>query len=214
MKSPYRNDKKGMSVNMKGILLVFVGLVCLFFFLLIIKDNNSTSNETTPIVSEKNQNQPKLEEGLEAQLNKASPPRNHVEKACNATVIIEAPFGNGTGFFIGDNCHIGSAVEVKNSIIMSESKIPHHNYVGDSVIGEGCNLGAGTKIANLRLDKKEITAMGINTGRHKLGAILGDGVQTGINACIDVGSLLGNGTYIGAGALASGVIAPNSRIYG
>jgi bifunctional UDP-N-acetylglucosamine pyrophosphorylase/glucosamine-1-phosphate N-acetyltransferase len=115
---------------------------------------------------------------------------------------------------IGDNCHIGSSVEVKNSIIMGGSKVPHHNYVGDSVIGEGCNLGAGTKIANLRLDKKEITAKGINTGRHKLGAILGDGVQTGINACIDVGSLIGNDTYIGAGALASGVIAPNSRIYG
>jgi UDP-N-acetylglucosamine diphosphorylase/glucosamine-1-phosphate N-acetyltransferase len=45
---------------------------------------------------------------------------------------------------IGDNCHIGSAVEVKNSVIMRDSKIPHHNYVGDSVIGEGCNLGAGT----------------------------------------------------------------------
>lgn len=115
---------------------------------------------------------------------------------------------------IGDNCHIGSSVEVKNSIIMGDSKVPHHNYVGDSVIGEGCNLGAGTKVANLRLDKKVITAMGIDTGRHKLGAILGDGVQTGINACIDVGSLIGNDTYIGAGALASGVIAPNSRIYG
>jgi UDP-N-acetylglucosamine diphosphorylase/glucosamine-1-phosphate N-acetyltransferase len=115
---------------------------------------------------------------------------------------------------IGDNCHIGSAVEVKNSIIMRDSKIPHHNYVGDSVIGEGCNLGAGTKIANLRLDKGEITAMGIETGRYKLGAILGDRVQTGINACIDVGSLIGNDTYIGAGAVASGVIAPNSRIFG
>ena len=115
---------------------------------------------------------------------------------------------------IGDNCHIGSAVEVKNSVIMRDSKIPHHNYVGDSVIGEGCNLGAGTKIANLRLDKKEIKSMGIDTGRLKLGAILGDGVQTGINACIDVGSLIGNDTYIGAGALASGVIAPNSRIFG
>jgi bifunctional UDP-N-acetylglucosamine pyrophosphorylase/glucosamine-1-phosphate N-acetyltransferase len=115
---------------------------------------------------------------------------------------------------IGDNCHIGSAVEVKNSIIMRDSKIPHHNYVGDSIIGEGCNLGAGTKIANLRLDKGEIKAMGINTGRYKLGAILGDGVQTGINACIDVGSLVGNDTYIGAGAVASGVIAPNSRIFG
>lgn len=56
---------------------------------------------------------------------------------------------------IGDNCRIGSAVEVKNSIIMNGSKIPHQNYVGDSIIGEGCNLGAGTKIANLRLDGKK-----------------------------------------------------------
>ena len=59
---------------------------------------------------------------------------------------------------IGDDCHIGAAVEVKNSIIMKGTKVPHLNYVGDSVIGEGCNLGAGTKIANLRLDKKNITS--------------------------------------------------------
>ncbi|GAI31184.1 unnamed protein product, partial [marine sediment metagenome] len=50
---------------------------------------------------------------------------------------------------IGDNCHVGAAVEVKNSIIMRGSKIPHHNYVGDSIIGEECNFGSGTKIANL-----------------------------------------------------------------
>jgi bifunctional UDP-N-acetylglucosamine pyrophosphorylase/glucosamine-1-phosphate N-acetyltransferase len=46
---------------------------------------------------------------------------------------------------IGDSCHIGNAVEVKSSIIMRGSKIPHHNYVGDSIIGEECNFGAGTK---------------------------------------------------------------------
>ena len=68
------------------------------------------------------------------------------------------------GTAIGDNCHLGSAVEVKNSIIMHDSKIPHHNYVGDSIIGEGCNLGAGTKIANLRLDKGHITAARIICG--------------------------------------------------
>ncbi|MEE8413139.1 MAG: bifunctional sugar-1-phosphate nucleotidylyltransferase/acetyltransferase, partial [Dehalococcoidales bacterium] len=61
---------------------------------------------------------------------------------------------------IGDDCHIGGAVEVKNSIIMNDTNIPHHNYVGDSIIGESCNLGAGTKIANLRLDEQEITVAG------------------------------------------------------
>jgi len=114
---------------------------------------------------------------------------------------------------IGDNCHIGSAVEVKNSIIMRGSKLPHHNYVGDSIIGEGCNFGAGTKIANLRLDKRDIKVANIDTKRHKLGAIIGDKVETGINASINVGSIIGNNTHIGPGAIASGVISPDSTIF-
>ena len=114
---------------------------------------------------------------------------------------------------IGDNCHIGSAVEVKNCIIMKGSKIPHHNYIGDSIIGEGCNLGAGTKIANLRLDKKTVTIAGTDSRRRKLGAIIGDKVETGINASINVGSMIGNNTHIGPGAIASGIISPDSKIY-
>ena len=114
---------------------------------------------------------------------------------------------------IGDDCHIGAAVEVKNSIIMNGSKIPHHNYVGDSVIGEQCNLGAGTKIANLRLDKKNIRIAGIDTRRCKLGAILGDHVETGINASINVGSVIGNNTFIGPGAVVSGGILSDSKIF-
>lgn len=114
---------------------------------------------------------------------------------------------------IGDSCHIGAAVEVKNSIIMKGTKIPHHNYVGDSVIGEQCNLGAGTKIANLRLDKKNISVSGVDTGRRKLGAIIGDHVETGINASINVGCIIGNNTFIGPGAVVSGVISPNSKIF-
>lgn len=113
---------------------------------------------------------------------------------------------------IGDGCHVGAAVEVKNSIIMKGSKIPHHNYVGDSVIGEGCNLGSGTKIANLRLDGKNIVVGGRDTKRRKLGAIIGDGVETGINASINVGTVLGNNTHVGPGALAKGIIAPDSTV--
>ncbi|MFC2070823.1 bifunctional sugar-1-phosphate nucleotidylyltransferase/acetyltransferase [Chloroflexota bacterium] len=117
------------------------------------------------------------------------------------------------GTAIGDRCHIGAAVEVKNSIIMNDTKIPHHNYVGDSVIGERCNLGAGTKVANLRLDDKEVTVAGRATGRRKLGVIMGDDVGTGINACINIGTIIGNNVQIGPGALAHGVISPNSKIY-
>jgi bifunctional UDP-N-acetylglucosamine pyrophosphorylase/glucosamine-1-phosphate N-acetyltransferase len=68
---------------------------------------------------------------------------------------------------IGDRCRVGNGVEIKNSIIMSNTKIPHLNYVGDSVIGENCNLGAGTNIANLRLDKKEISVSVKGKSHHK-----------------------------------------------
>ncbi|MCD6108068.1 MAG: NTP transferase domain-containing protein [Thermoplasmata archaeon] len=117
---------------------------------------------------------------------------------------------------IGNGCRVGNACEVKNSIIMDGSKIPHQNYVGDSVIGSDCNLGAGAKIANLRLDKKNIfvTINGkrVNTGRRKLGAIIGDNVQTGINSMLNPGTIIGNNVLIGPGAIAEREIEPNARI--
>ena len=118
---------------------------------------------------------------------------------------------------IGDHCHIGNACEIKNSIIMNNSNIPHQNYVGDSIIGRNCNLGSGTKIANLHLDKKNITVhlngKKINTNRRKLGTIIGDNVQTGINSMINVGTLIGNNAFIGPGALANGEIQPQTRLF-
>jgi NDP-sugar pyrophosphorylase family protein len=114
---------------------------------------------------------------------------------------------------IGNNCRIGASVEVKNSIVMNGTKMPHLNYVGDSILGEDCNLGAGTKIANLKLDKKNIWINDIDTKRHKLGAIMGDRVETGINSAINVGTLIGNNTFIGPGALAHGIISPGSKIF-
>jgi len=141
---------------------------------------------------------------------------------------IEGPVVIGENCKIGPNCYIrpftsicngcrvGNACEVKNSIIMDGSKIPHQNYVGDSVIGSDCNLGAGTKIANLRLDKKEISVTlngeRIKTGRKKLGAIIGDNVQTGINSMTNPGTLIGNDVFIGSGAIAKGEIKTGARV--
>jgi len=99
---------------------------------------------------------------------------------------------------------------------MDHSNVPHQNYVGDSIIGQDCNLGAGTKIANLRLDKKNIviTLSGNrqDTKRRKLGVIMGDNVQIGINSAIDVGTIIGNKVFIGPGAMAKGEIKPNANI--
>ena len=114
---------------------------------------------------------------------------------------------------IGDECRIGAGVEIKNSLIMNGTKISHLSYAGDSIIGENCNLGAGTKVANVRLDGDEITVRGIDTGRRKLGVVMGDGVQTGINTCINPGTVIGGGAWIGPGALTGGEIAPGGRVW-
>jgi UDP-N-acetylglucosamine diphosphorylase/glucosamine-1-phosphate N-acetyltransferase len=120
------------------------------------------------------------------------------------------------GCCFGPNVRIGASVEIKNSIVMAGTHIPHHNYVGDSVIGERCNLGAGTKVANLRFDDKNVRVSFkgelIDSGRRKLGVIMGDDVKTGINAMIDAGTIIWERSIIGPGALAKGNIGPDSRV--
>ena len=89
---------------------------------------------------------------------------------------------------IGDHCHIGQAVEVKASIIMPHSSIGHLSYTGDSVIGERVNFGAGTITATLRHDgtnhRSAIAGELVDSGRRKLGTIIGDDVHTGIHTSI------------------------------
>ena len=113
---------------------------------------------------------------------------------------------------IGNNCHIGHSIELKNSIVMSNSNIPHFNYVGDSVIASGCNFGAGTKIANLRHDKQCIHVGGVNTRRRKLGAIIGDGVLFGINCSVNTGAVIGNRCRIAPHTYVDGTIRDDTVV--
>ena len=90
---------------------------------------------------------------------------------------------------------IGHTTETKNTILFPESKAAHFAYVGDSILGNRVNLGAGTKLANFRLGggiiKLRIDGRPISTGRNKLGAILGDDCQLGCNCVCNPGTLLG-----------------------
>ncbi|MBU0761489.1 MAG: NTP transferase domain-containing protein [Candidatus Altiarchaeota archaeon] len=103
---------------------------------------------------------------------------------------------------IMDNCKVGNAVEIKNSIIMSKTHVGHLSYVGDSIIGENCNFGAGTKVANLRFDDREIhievKQKMVTSGRRKFGCIMGDNVKTGINVSIMPGRSIYPGAYVDA----------------
>jgi bifunctional UDP-N-acetylglucosamine pyrophosphorylase/glucosamine-1-phosphate N-acetyltransferase len=102
---------------------------------------------------------------------------------------------------IGKKVRIGNACEIKNSIIMDNAHIGHLSYVGDSILGENCNLGAGTITANYRLDggtiKMVVKDKVVDSGRTKLGAVLGDNVKAGINALFMPGVKVGCNSWIG-----------------
>jgi bifunctional UDP-N-acetylglucosamine pyrophosphorylase/glucosamine-1-phosphate N-acetyltransferase len=118
---------------------------------------------------------------------------------------------------IGNDVRIGNAVEVKNSIVMDHTNIGHLAYVGDSVVGGNCNLGAGTTIANLRLDEKpvkmEVGGEVVSSGRRKLGTIIADNVHTGINCTINVGVKIGPHSAIGPGTYVYEDILPNTLVF-
>lgn len=102
---------------------------------------------------------------------------------------------------IGKKVRIGNACEIKNSIIMDNTHIGHLSYVGDSIVGENCNLGAGTITANYRLDAKTIKMKikdeVIDSERTKLGTVLGDNVKAGINTLLMPGVKVGCNSQIG-----------------
>jgi len=106
---------------------------------------------------------------------------------------------------IGNHARVGNAVEIKNTIIMEGTHVGHLSYVGDSIIGRRCNFGAGTKVANLRHDGKNIKVRMkgkiLDSGRRKLGVIMGDDVHTGINTSINVGVMIEKGKYTSPGEI-------------
>ena len=112
---------------------------------------------------------------------------------------------------IGNGVRIGNAVEIKNSTVMDGTKIGHLSYLGDSVIGSGCNFGAGTIVANLRHDKAIVSSYikgkKEDTGRRKLGVIMGDDVKTGIHTTIYPGTVIEAGFWGRSAAVLKGFVA-------
>lgn len=154
-----------------------------------------------------------LERDLRGAVADTATIRGDVFVAADATiepgVVIEGPAVVRAGASVGPNayvrghtyfgpeCHIGANVEIKNSVIMTGTNVPHHTYVGDSVLGRNVNLGAGTQIANLRHDGEPVrfTVKGdrVSTGRRKFGLVAGDSVKTGINTSLEPGTKLSTG---------------------
>ncbi len=121
--------------------------------------------------------------------------------------VLEGPIYIGPGCTVGPSAilrpfatlqkdnHAGTGTEIKNSILMEEADA-HAAYIGDSIICPRVNLGAGTRIANLKFDespvKIEIKGALVDSQRRKLGAVIGEGSKTGANVSINCGVLIGS----------------------
>jgi NDP-sugar pyrophosphorylase family protein len=117
---------------------------------------------------------------------------------------------------IGRNCVVGHVTEVKHTIFLNGAKAGHFAYLGDSILGNQVNLGAGTKLANLRFITGDISIATpgnhVKTGLRKLGAILGDQVQTGCNSVTNPGTLLGKKSMVIPNATVPSGYHPDSSL--
>ena len=117
---------------------------------------------------------------------------------------------------VGSRCVVGHTTEMKGSIMLDGAKAPHFAYVGDSILGKDVNLGAGTKLANLKMISGSVMVTvdrkRYDTGRRKLGAILGDHTETGCNSVTSPGTLMGPGSIVYSGIAVPGGYYPSKTI--
>ncbi len=141
--------------------------------------------------------------------------------------VIRGPAYIGSGSIIGNNalvrdyshigadCVIGYSTEVKGSYI-GDGCWTHSSYIGDSIIGKSCSLGAGTVLANFRFDEQKISATvggkTVDTGRDKLGAIIGDNCKMGVNASVMPGIKIGPNSIVGSSVCLAKDLGPGKMI--
>lgn len=101
---------------------------------------------------------------------------------------------------VGKNCVLGNSCEFKNCLLMDHVETPHYNYVGDSILGSYAHLAAGVILANLRLDKQNVSVQTgtrrIDTKLRKMGSIFGEHAQAGCNSVMQPGTLLGKHSMV------------------
>lgn len=132
----------------------------------------------------------------------------------NNTEIRQGAYIRGN-VIIGDKCVVGHTTEMKSSVMLGDSKAGHFAYIGDSILGK-VNLGAGTKLANLKLDNSiisiKIEDKIYNTNLKKFGAILGDGVETGCNTVTTPGTILSKNVFVYPNTTVRGYCISNTII--
>jgi NDP-sugar pyrophosphorylase family protein len=118
---------------------------------------------------------------------------------------------------VGNGCVVGHTTEIKGSIMLDGAKAGHFAYIGDSILGKDVNLGAGTKLANLKIIPGSIiisvNRKRHNTRRRKLGAIIGDHTETGCNSVTSPGTLIGPDSLVYSGVSVPGGYYPGRTFF-
>lgn len=115
---------------------------------------------------------------------------------------------------VGESCVVGNSTELKNVILFDHVQVPHYNYVGDSILGYHSHMGAGSITSNVKSDKKPVVVKAgeirLETGRKKVGGMLGDFVEVGCGSVINPGSVIGKNTSIYPLSMVRGYIPADS----
>lgn len=117
---------------------------------------------------------------------------------------------------VGKGAVVGNSTELKNVILFNKVQVPHYNYVGDSILGWGAHMGAGSITSNVKSDKTLVVVKAgeerYETGLKKFGAMLGDHVEVGCNSVLNPGTIIGKGTNIYPTSMVRGFV-PAGSIY-
>ena len=115
---------------------------------------------------------------------------------------------------VGEGAVVGNSTELKNVILFNKVQVPHYNYVGDSILGYKSHMGAGSITSNVKSDKKLVIIKGkdekIETGRKKVGAMIGDEVEVGCGSILNPGTVVGRNSNIYPLSSVRGVVPENS----
>ena len=146
-------------------------------------------------------------------------PTAHIGGPCiigHGTEVRHCAFIRGAAL-VGEDCVVGNSTELKNVILFDKVQVPHYNYVGDSILGYKAHMGAGAITSNVKSDKTPVVIKGIDgsmieTGRKKVGAMLGDFVEVGCGSVLNPGTVICRGSSVYPLSSVRGVI-PEGSIY-
>ena len=131
------------------------------------------------------------------------------------TEVRHCAFVRGSAI-IGENCVVGNSVELKNVILFDNVQTPHYNYVGDSILGYKSHMGAGSITSNVKSDKSLVVIKNgdevVETGRKKVGAMLGDFVEVGCNSVMNPGTVIGRNSNVYPVSSVRGVVPDDSIV--